>query len=70
MPLDEVNRIDDCELVTVFEDLDIVTRRHGDDRENRTVRLPALGAAAGMVISNVALDADFDRIARDLGPLK
>src|SRR5262249_52964537 len=41
------------------------------DRECRASRLPALGAAAGMVVGDVTLDADLDRLVlafADEGP--
>ncbi len=66
MALDEGGRIDDCERVAVFDDLDIVGRDDGDDREDGTIRLPALCAAAGVVVGDVALDADCDGIAWSL----
>lgn len=43
--------IDDSKLVAVFGDLNVICWRDGYDREGRPLRLPALGAAAGMVIS-------------------
>src|SRR5581483_6173427 len=60
--LDGLRGVDDMKLVAVFEHGHGVARHHGDDRERRAVRLPALGAAAGMVMRDVALDADLDRL--------
>src|SRR5690348_8594472 len=62
--LDHRGGIDDLELVAVLEHGDVLTRHHRDDREGRALRLPALGAAAGVVVRDVALDADLDRVVR------
>src|SRR5690242_2704729 len=59
--LDHRRGIDDLQLVAVFEDRHVLARDHGDDREGRARRLPAFGAAASMIMSDVALDADLDR---------
>jgi hypothetical protein len=56
---DERCRIDHGELVAILDDLDILCAGDGDDREDRTCRLPALGAAACMVVGDVALDLQF-----------
>ena len=48
-------------LVAVFEHGHIVSRNHRHDRKGRALRLPALGATAGMIVRDVALDADLDR---------
>src|SRR5262249_55931724 len=62
VPLDHRRRIDDMQLVAVLEYGDVLPWHDGDDRERRTRRLPALGAAAGMIVGDVALDADLDRV--------
>src|SRR4029450_10216680 len=36
-------------------------RHHGDDGEDRALGLPAFGAAAGVVVGDIALDPDLDR---------
>src|SRR5262245_22286491 len=60
--LDHRRGIDDLELVAVLEHGDVLARHHGHDREHRALRFPALGAAAGVVVRHVALDADFDLV--------
>src|SRR6185437_680146 len=60
--LNYCGRIDDLQLLAVFEHRHVLARHYGDDRENRAFRLPALGAAAGVVVRDVALDADLDRL--------
>src|SRR5436305_10269552 len=60
--LDRRRGIDDLKLVAVFQHLDVVARDHRDDGEGRTLRLPALGAAAGVIMGNVAGDGDLDRL--------
>src|SRR6188508_2341656 len=62
VPLDRCRRIDDMQLVAVFEHRHTVARHNGHDREGRAVGLPAFGAAAGVVVGDVALDADLDRL--------
>ena len=62
VPLDRRRRIDDLQLVAVLEHLDVVARHHGDHREGRAFGLPAFGAAAGVVVGDIALDADLDRL--------
>src|SRR3954465_4089263 len=48
-------------LVAVFEHRDVFARYHRDHREDRPVRLPAFGAAAGVIVGDITLDADLDR---------
>src|SRR5689334_10308852 len=62
--LDHGRGVDDLELVAVLENSEILARDHSDDREGRALRLPAFGAAAGVVVRDVALDADLDRMVR------
>src|SRR6516165_8539339 len=59
--LDHGRRIDDRQLVAVFEDRKVVAGNDSDHREHRSLRFPALGAAAGMIVGDIALDADLDR---------
>src|SRR3981081_4351561 len=59
--LDRRRAIDDLQLVAVFEHRHIFARHNGDHREGRAVGLPAFGAAAGVIVGDVALDADLDR---------
>jgi len=71
MPLDCRRSIDDVKLVTIFEHLHIVARDDGDDGEGRPVGFPAFGAAAGVVVGDIAYDADLDWLAlafTDEGP--
>src|SRR5215203_4464958 len=60
--LDRGARVDDPELVFVRYHLHVVTRNHGDDRENRSVRFPAFCAAARVVVGNLPLDRHPDGI--------
>src|SRR5580698_9171438 len=60
VPLDGLRSIDDVKLVAVFQHGHVVAWNHGDHREGRAIRFPALGAAAGVVVGDVALDADLD----------
>ena len=59
--LDRRRGVDDLELVAVFEHGDVVAGDHGDDRKGGALGLPAFGAAAGVVVGDIALDADLDR---------
>jgi hypothetical protein len=63
MALYQRGRVDDRELVSVLQDLDVRRWRDGNYGKDRTLRLPAFRAAASMVVGNIALDADFHRIA-------
>lgn len=63
MPLDKCGRIDNGEFVGVFQHLDAVCRCDRNDGEGRAFRLPALGAAAGVIVRDVALDAHLHGIA-------
>ncbi len=62
MALNGCGLIDDAQLVAVLQYGDVFARNHRDDRECRAARLPALGAAAGVIMSDVAFDADLDRL--------
>src|SRR4029077_366459 len=61
MSLDGGAGIDHCELLPVRRDAEIVLGDHGHHGKHRARRLPALGAAAGVVVRHVALAADGDR---------
>src|ERR1700686_1241174 len=61
MPLYRRRCIDHLKLVAVFKNADVFARHDCDHGENGPFRLPAFGAAAGMVVGDVALDADLDR---------
>ncbi len=52
--------IDDVKLVAVLQNCDVVARNHRHDRENRAGWFPALGTAASVIVSDIALDADLD----------
>src|SRR5260370_41639852 len=60
--LDGRRSVDDVKLVAVLEHLHIVARDDGDDGEGRPVGLPAFGAATGVVVGDIALDAYLDRL--------
>lgn len=50
------------QLVTVGSDLDVVTGQNANEGEERTSGLPAFGAAAEVVVSDVALQGDSDLV--------
>jgi hypothetical protein len=54
--------VNDGELVSVGGDLDLVAGDDSDDREESTLRLPALGAATGVVVSNLTAEGDLDGV--------
>lgn len=60
--LDSSALVDNSELVTVGSDLDLVTGNDSDDGEESTLGLPALGASAGVVVSDLAAKGDLDRV--------
>src|SRR5882724_327956 len=60
MPLYRRRCIDYLKLVAVFKNGDVFARYDCDDGENGPFRLPAFGAAAGVVVGDVTLDADLD----------
>src|SRR6202012_707635 len=64
MTLDRRRCVDDLQLVTVFENRHVVARNHRDNRKGCPFRLPAFGAAAGVIIGDVPLDADLARPVR------
>jgi len=53
--------VDNAKLVAVLEDRHLVARGNGDDREQSALRLPAFGAAAGMIVGGLRIDPYFDR---------
>src|SRR5262245_54127223 len=62
--LDHRRWIDDLQLVAILEHRHVLAWHDRDNREGRPFRFPALGAAAGVVVGDVALDADFNRPIR------
>src|SRR5580692_5489245 len=62
VPLDGLRGIDDVKLVAVLKDGHVISRNHRHYRESRADRFPALGAAAGVIVSDVSLDADLHRL--------
>jgi hypothetical protein len=54
--------VNDGELVSVGGDLNLVAGDDSDDREESTLRLPALGAATGVVVSNLTAEGDLDGV--------
>lgn len=58
--------VDDGEFVSVGGDLDLVAGDDGDDREESTLRLPAFGAAAGVVVSDLTAEGDLNGVGRAL----
>src|SRR5450631_2679176 len=64
MTLNGGGRIDDAKLVAVLCDFHLVLRYDRDDREQRTLRLPALGTAAGVVVRDLRADRHLDGLIR------
>src|SRR5437868_11090527 len=60
MALDRRRRIDHMEFVTVLENGDVFTRYDRNHRKDSSLRFPAFRTAAGVVVGDVALDADLD----------
>src|SRR5687767_2009123 len=60
MTLDHRVGIDDLELDLVGRDAEVVPGNRRDNREQRACGLPALGAAAGVVVVRLALDRNGD----------
>ncbi|KAG7149895.1 hypothetical protein HYQ46_001185 [Verticillium longisporum] len=52
-------RVDNGQLVAVGRHLELVNGHGGDDGEQSTLWLPALGTAAGMVVDDVAAESDL-----------
>ncbi len=61
VPLDRRRRVDHVKFVAVLQNGHAVARDHGDHRKGGPVGFPAFGAAAGVVVGDVSLDADLDR---------
>src|SRR5882724_8949987 len=61
MPLYSCRCIDHLKLVAVFQNADVFARYDRYHSKDRPLRLPAFGAAAGVVVGDVTLDADLDR---------
>src|ERR1700712_1436052 len=59
--LDSGGRIDNLQLVAVFQHRHIFAWHDGAHREGRPAGLPAFGTAARVVVGDITLDADFDR---------
>src|SRR6476620_2372822 len=71
VPLDSLRGIDDVKLIAIFQNGHVIARNYRHDRESRTGRFPALGAAAGVIVGDIALDVDLNRLVRafaDQGP--
>src|SRR5579871_1501877 len=69
--LDHSGGVDDLQLVAVLQHRNVLPWHDGDDGEVCALRLPALGAAAGVVMGDVALDANLDGVVgafADQGP--
>src|SRR3954453_7789279 len=64
VPLDCGTRIDTLEFLLVCGDADLVSRHHGNHREQRSRRSPALRAAAEVVMRSLPADRDGDLVGR------
>lgn len=60
--LDDRGRVDNGELGLVGLDTKVFTRDDADNGEQGTARLPALAAATGVVVGDVALQCDDDLV--------
>lgn len=54
--------VNNSELVTVGSDLELVAGDDSDDGEESTLGLPALGASAGVVVSDLTAEGYLDRV--------
>lgn len=54
--------VDDVEFGSVLDDFEVVDWDDSDNGEEGSLGLPALGAAAGVVVGDVAGDLDFDLV--------
>src|SRR6266849_3447422 len=61
VPPDRRRRVNHLKLVAVLKHSDVFAWHNGDDSKGRTVRFPAFAAAAGVVVGDIAFDADLDR---------
>jgi hypothetical protein len=57
--LDRRRLVDDLKLVSVRDNLDLVTADDGDLAEDRALGLPALGAAADVIVRCLRSDPDL-----------
>ena len=53
--------LDHRQLLGMLGDPELVARHHRHHGEQRALGLPALGAAAGVIVRDIALDGDGDR---------
>lgn len=60
--LDHSRRIDDGELRRVGLNAEVVARDHADNGEQGPAGLPALAAATGVVVGDVAFQCDNDLV--------
>ena len=56
--------VHDMQFLRMGDHLELVDRHDSDHRKQRAVRLPALRAAAGVVVGDIAGDADRDLVGR------
>jgi hypothetical protein len=61
--LDQGSGIDDSELIAILQDFDTFGRSDRHDRKDCTFGLPALRAAAGVIVGDIALDPHLHGIA-------
>jgi hypothetical protein len=54
--------VDDSELVSIGGDLELVAGDDSNDGEESTLRLPALGAATGVVVSDLTVEGDLNGV--------
>src|SRR5258708_4591531 len=66
MPLDRRRRVDHAQLIAVLKNGHVVARDDRDHRKGCSFGFPALGATAGVIVGDIALDADLDRLVRAL----
>src|SRR5258708_31805429 len=62
VPLDRRRRVDHAQLVAVLKNGHVVARDNRDHRKGCSFGFPALGATAGVIVGDIALDADLDRL--------
>jgi hypothetical protein len=61
--LDRCGRIDNGEFIAMLGYTDLVTGHDGDNGKSRTFGLPAFGATARVIVSNLTSDLYLDRSA-------
>src|SRR5258707_13591090 len=59
VPPDRRRRVNHLKLVAVLKHSDVFAWHNGDDSKGRTVGFPAFAAAAGVVVGDIAFDADL-----------